>query len=96
MFDTSHWTLKQTLSYSRVRLHDKPAEKCENHPWQALCIHLLLLVNISIAVQVIGNEKLQLKEQHEEKKEQNVQQKRQSNKNNSINIVLQQKGLKHV
>lgn len=95
MFDTSHWTLKQTLSYSHVRLHDKPAEKCENHPWQALCIHLLLLVNISIAVQVIGNEKLQLKE-HEEKKEQNVQQKRQSNKNNSINIVLQQKGLKHV
>lgn len=95
MFDTSHWTLKQTLSYSRVRLHDKPAEKCENHPWQALCIHLLLLVNISIAVQVIGNEKLQLKE-HEEKKEQNVQQKRQSNKNNSINIILQQKGLKHV
>lgn len=58
----------------------------EKHPWEALCIPLLLLVNVSTAVQVIVNENLGLKAQNQKKniKEQNVKQKGQSNKNNSI------------
>lgn len=58
----------------------------KKHPWEALCILLVLLVNVSTAVQVIVNENLGLKAQHQKKiiKEQNVKQKGQSNKNNSI------------
>lgn len=40
----------------------------KKHPWEALCIPLLLLVNISTAVQVTVNENLGLKAQHQKKK----------------------------
>lgn len=78
MFETSHTEYSTRHQDIPILEYTTNLEKnMKKHPWEALCIPLLLLVNISTTVQVIANENLGLKAPHKKKniKEQNVKQK---------------------
>lgn len=77
MFETSHTEYSTRYQAIPILEYTTNLEKnMKKHPWETLCIPLVLLVNLSTAVQVIVNENLGLKAQHKKKdiKQQNVKQ----------------------